>query len=149
MVRPVSEERATAFLRAGVITMSEPESSPNGERRVAAHGEEARPSDAELSERLGRLDVSLSKIQAKKAKAEPGGSKRDTSAQSGAALAFRLGAEFVSGTLVGALIGYGLDQFFSISPWGLILFTLIGFAAGVLNMMRAAGEGPTRGRPGS
>ncbi|MDE1569197.1 AtpZ/AtpI family protein [Aquabacter sp. P-9] len=56
------------------------------------------------------------------------------------ALAFRLGSEFVAGTLVGAMIGWGIDAVFSVSPWGIILFTLIGFAAGVLNMMRAAGE---------
>ncbi|MGQ3672164.1 AtpZ/AtpI family protein [Xanthobacter sp. TB0136] len=129
--------------------MTEPESSPEGERHAGKHGKDARPSDAELFDRLNRLDASLSRLQGKKAEEASAGRKRDTSAQSGAALAFRLGAEFVSGTLVGALIGYGLDRFFSISPWGLIIFTLVGFAAGVLNMMRAAGEGPSRGQPKS
>lgn len=56
------------------------------------------------------------------------------------ALAFRLGSEFVAGTLVGAMIGWGIDTFFSVAPWGMIVFTLAGFAAGVRNMMRAAGE---------
>jgi ATP synthase protein I len=40
---------------------------------------------------------------------------------------------------VGAAIGWGLDKLFGISPWGLIVFLLLGFAAGVLNVMRAAG----------
>ena len=41
--------------------------------------------------------------------------------------------------LVGAVIGWLLDRWLGISPWGLIVFLLLGFAAGVLNVMRAAG----------
>ena len=36
-------------------------------------------------------------------------------------------------------IGWLLDRWLGISPWGLIVFLLLGFAAGVLNVMRAAG----------
>jgi ATP synthase protein I len=32
-----------------------------------------------------------------------------------------------------------LDYFLGWSPWGLIVFLLIGFAAGTLNAMRSAG----------
>ena len=45
----------------------------------------------------------------------------------------------MAGVLVGALIGWLLDRWLGISPWGLIMFLLLGFAAGVLNVMRAAG----------
>ncbi|MEP9376636.1 AtpZ/AtpI family protein [Aquabacter sp. CN5-332] len=55
-------------------------------------------------------------------------------------MAFRLGSEFVAGVLVGAAIGWGIDQMFDLAPWGILVFTLIGFGAGVVNMMRAAGE---------
>ncbi|MFG1360338.1 AtpZ/AtpI family protein [Xanthobacter pseudotagetidis] len=79
-----------------------------------------------------------------RSQAPQGKSGPDTSSGSGVALAFRLGAEFVSGVLVGSLIGYGIDYFLAISPWGLIVFTLVGFGAGVLNMLRAA-EGRSRG----
>ena len=41
--------------------------------------------------------------------------------------------------LVGAGIGWLLDRWLGISPWGMIVFLLLGFAAGVLNVMRAAG----------
>jgi hypothetical protein len=34
----------------------------------------------------------------------------------------------------------GLDRWLGISSWGLIVFLLLGFAAGVLNVVRAAGE---------
>ncbi|MBB6306508.1 AtpZ/AtpI family protein [Xanthobacter tagetidis] len=97
----------------------------------------SRPSDGELSQRLQDLDSSLGKVRARTQ--EPKGkSGPNTSSASGVALAFRLGAEFVSGVLVGSLIGYGIDYFLAISPWGLIVFTLVGFGAGVLNMLRAA-----------
>ena len=52
---------------------------------------------------------------------------------------FRMSTELVAGVLVGALLGWVLDRWLGISPWGLILFLLLGFAAGVLNVMRAAG----------
>jgi ATP synthase protein I len=45
----------------------------------------------------------------------------------------------VAGVLVGAVIGYMLDRWLGLSPWGFIVFVLLGFAAGILNLMRAAG----------
>lgn len=50
-----------------------------------------------------------------------------------------MSAELVAGVLVGAVIGWLLDRFLGISPFGLIVFVLLGFAAGVLNVMRSAG----------
>jgi ATP synthase protein I len=43
---------------------------------------------------------------------------------------------------VGAGIGWLLDRWLGISPWGMIVFLLLGFSAGVLNVMRAAGVVP-------
>ena len=57
---------------------------------------------------------------------------------------FRLSSELVAGVLVGAAIGWALDHWLGISPWGMIVFVLLGFAAGVLNVMRTAGVVPTR-----
>ena len=51
----------------------------------------------------------------------------------------RLSSELVAGVLVGAVIGYMLDRLLGSSPWGFIVFVLLGFVAGVLNVMRAAG----------
>jgi ATP synthase protein I len=49
----------------------------------------------------------------------------------------------VAGVVVGAVIGWGFDRLLSTSPWGLIVFFLLGFAAGVVNLMRAAGVAPS------
>jgi ATP synthase protein I len=51
----------------------------------------------------------------------------------------RLGADFVAGVVVGAALGWGIDRFFGTAPWGLIIFLMLGFAAGVLTVMRSAG----------
>ena len=62
------------------------------------------------------------------------------------ALGFRLSSELVAGVLVGALMGWGFDRLLSTSPFGLIVFVLLGFTAGVLNVIRSAGV--ARGKTG-
>lgn len=126
--------------------MTDPSDTPRGpsEGRPVEQGSSS--SDPVLSDRLQRLNAALDKARPRD-QSQPAGSGPDTSTSSGMALAFRLGAEFVSGVLVGALVGWGLDKVLGIAPWGIIFLTLIGFGAGVLNMMRAAGQMPTRKGP--
>jgi ATP synthase protein I len=50
-----------------------------------------------------------------------------------------MSTELVAGVLVGAAIGLLLDHWLGTSPWGLLGLLLLGFGAGVLNLMRAAG----------
>lgn len=74
------------------------------------------------------------------------------SSMSGIAEALKLGSEFVAGVIVGAAFGWAFDYFLGTSPWGLIVFLLLGFAAGTLNVMRATGRvaepDPRRNRRG-
>ena len=70
----------------------------------------------------------------------------------GFALAVKLSSEFIAGVLVGALLGYILDRLTGSTPWGMIVFLLLGFCAGVLNVLRSTGavSTPVRGsRSGS
>lgn len=60
------------------------------------------------------------------------------------ALGFRLSSELIAGVIVGALIGWGIDHLLSTSPWGLIVFVLLGFTAGVVNVIRSAGAASDR-----
>ena len=53
--------------------------------------------------------------------------------------ALKLSSEFIAGIVVGAGIGWIIDRLAGTSPWGLIVFLLLGFGAGVLNVMRSAG----------
>ena len=92
--------------------------------------------EAELSARLQRLGERLTSVSRP---SENGSGPRQAATASAFARGFRLSTELVAGVLVGALIGWLLDKWLGISPWGLIVFLLLGFAAGVLNVMRAAG----------
>jgi ATP synthase protein I len=110
-------------------------------------------SEAALSARLERLGERLAKIGANRAAGanEPDRGRVDSSAW---ARGFRLSSEFVAAVLVGAGLGFLVDHYLRVSPGGLIVFTLLGFAAGVLNLMRASTprasnspDSPTRRRP--
>jgi ATP synthase protein I len=92
--------------------------------------------EAALSARLQRLGKRLAQANRP---SENGSGPRQTADFSAIARGFRLSTELVAGVLVGAAIGWLLDRWLGISPWGLIVFLLLGFAAGVLNVMRAAG----------
>jgi ATP synthase protein I len=60
------------------------------------------------------------------------------------ALGFRLSSELIAGVVVGAGIGWGFDRLLSTSPFGFIVFLLLGFVAGVVNVVRTAGAGQSR-----
>ena len=109
---------------------------PDGARDGSRDG--SRPDEeADLSARLQRLGERLDHQKGASRQVESGsGSKSDPSA---IARGFRLSTELVGGVAVGAFIGWALDKWLGISPWGMIVFLLLGFAAGVVNVMRAAG----------
>ncbi len=54
----------------------------------------------------------------------------------GMANGMRIASEFVSSIIVGAAIGYGIDWIFGVSPFAMILFMMLGFVAGILNVIR-------------
>lgn len=52
-------------------------------------------------------------------------------------------AELIGGVVVGGVIGWFLDQWLGTKPWLFILFFLLGTAAGMLNIIRAAQQEKT------
>ena len=55
-------------------------------------------------------------------------------------LAWRMVVELVVGLGIGFGIGYGLDSLLGTTPWLMVIFVLLGFAAGVKTMVRSAHE---------
>ena len=110
-------------------------------------GRDKSPDEAALSARLGSLDQRLSEIRGdrKVRTDQPESGGGDGAARASAmGRGFQLSSELIAGVVVGALIGWGFDRLLSTSPFGLIVFFLLGFAAGVLNVVRSAGVAPDR-----
>ena len=106
------------------------------ETRGQGNRKEPPDDEAALSARLQRLGDRLATANRPPEDATGSRTAADTSAY---ARGFRMSTELVAGVLVGAGLGWLIDRWLGISPWGLIVFLLLGFAAGVLNVMRAAG----------
>ena len=107
------------------------------------------PEEAALSARLGSLNRRLSEVRdsRKIGTDQPQGQSGDEAARASAmARGFRLSSELVAGVVVGAVIGWGFDRLLSTSPFGLIVFFLLGFVAGVVNVVTSAGAGPNNRR---
>lgn len=92
------------------------------------------PKDS-LEERKRQLESRLAQAQT----GDDGKSKAADDSRKGYSQALKLSSEFVAAVIVGAMIGYLLDVFLPTKPWGLIVFLLLGFCAGVLNVLRSAG----------
>ena len=93
--------------------------------------------DVELEQRRRALNEALAQRGPQEA---PDANDRQSGASSGFGAALKMSSEFVAGILVGAGLGYLLDLLAGTTPWGLIVFLFMGFAAGVLNVLRAAGR---------
>jgi len=92
--------------------------------------------EPDQSERLAQLEA---KINALKSREAPQKRHQDEH-YSQAHMAWRMVTEMVAGLLIGFGMGYGLDSLFGTLPIFLVLFTLLGLAAGIKTMMRSARE---------
>ncbi len=91
--------------------------------------------DDQHREKLRALDE---RIEAAKAAQAPAPKKDEH--YSLAQQAWRMVIELVAGLGIGFGIGVGLDAVFGTKPVFLVVFTLLGFAAGVKTMIRTAQE---------
>lgn len=89
-----------------------------------------------FSERLKRLEDRIEKARA--GRTAPVRGHRGEFTQG--SLAWRMVTELVVGMLLGLAIGWGLDWVLGTRPVFLVIFALLGFAAGVRTMLRTAEE---------
>ncbi len=83
------------------------------------------------------LNKRIAEAQAKIAARERPG---HTATGKGMGLGFRMASDFAAAVIVGAILGWGLDALFGWTPWGLVSCLMLGFAAGVRNIVAAAGK---------
>ena len=86
-------------------------------------------------ERLKQLDDRLNALK----KAQEPEPPKDTHYEQ-ASQGWRMVVELVAGIVIGFFIGYGLDLMLGTLPFMLVIWTLLGFVAGVRTMMRTAQE---------
>lgn len=98
--------------------------------------DDERPNAAGSDPRLKALGKKLA--EARRSPSMPGGQGLQSSGMSGFGQAMKIGSEFVAGVIVGFVIGYTIDRLFGTNPWGMIVFLLLGFAAGTMNVIRSA-----------
>ncbi len=91
---------------------------------------------AQLRVRLNRLSGELKGRAAPPAAAEQRPEPQSSAAGSAMSLGLRAGSEFVSAVIVGLGIGWVLDRALGTNPAFLIVFFLIGVAAGIWNVIR-------------
>lgn len=92
--------------------------------------------DDDLERRRRDLEASLATRRLDRLE-EKDDAKAGSAAGYGQAL--KLSSEFIAGIVVGAALGWFVDRLAGTSPWGLIVGLLLGFGAGVLNVLRSAG----------
>ncbi len=85
-------------------------------------------------DRLRQLEARLDGLK-EKPKAAPANTVKGFSQGE---VAWRMVIELCTGMILGLAIGYGLDVLFGTLPIFLIIFSLIGFAAGIKTMLGSA-----------
>lgn len=121
----------------------------NDPRGTNGTGEGSSPDD-DLSARLKRLEMQIDRKRP--AAASDPSSRHESGQPSSLGIAMRLSTEFVAGVLAGGLLGWGCDRLLGTKPWGLIVLLVLGFGAGIYNVMRVSGFFPAadtkKGPPG-
>ncbi len=99
--------------------------------------EDGGPDYSDIKKRLDTLGGKLDHVQGRDSAQKR--VEQDHEARGKAiGMAFRIATDLVAGVAVGGFMGYFLDQWLGTAPFLLIVFLLLGIAAGLLNSVRAA-----------
>jgi ATP synthase protein I len=93
--------------------------------------------DDPAEERLKDLDARLSEVRRRRAPPKP---KKGGGKFAGHELAWKMVIDLTAGIVVGAGLGWGLDSLIGTLPLFLIVFVLLGFAAGIRVMLQSAAD---------
>lgn len=85
-------------------------------------------------DRLRALEARLQKVKGKTPEVATNTAKGFSQGE----VAWRMVIELVTGMVLGTAIGYGLDVLFGTLPIFLVIFSLVGFAAGIKTMLGSA-----------
>ena len=66
--------------------------------------------------------------------------ENDNAKSSAFGLAMRITTDLMSGVIIGGIMGWSFDKLFGTSPWLLIVFFILGVAAGISNVIRTANK---------
>jgi len=136
MVRAVDKTRRLVALnpqsgryRAGIAMSAAGNGNGPGPGEISPEQREAFHKRSEaLGKRLGEVKARRNPPQSGDARARGEAFAR----------AFRFVAELIVGVGVGGFIGWLLDRWLGTAPWLLVLFVTLGFAAGLMNVIRDA-----------
>lgn len=95
------------------------------------------------ADRKARLDALEAKLAEKRDAERPKRHQEEHYSQ--AQNAWRMVIELVAGMAVGFAMGYGLDILLGTKPWLMVVFLLLGFAAGVRAMIATAQDMAPKG----
>jgi ATP synthase protein I len=103
---------------------------------------------SEIKARLDRLEEKLGDADERNGAAKKGPSAEESAARGRAmGIAFRIATDMVAGVAVGGFLGWVLDRWLGTAPILLIVFLLLGIAAGLRNSVRAARQLQETGNP--
>lgn len=107
--------------------------SNSGKDHGSGRGEISREDREALKARAAGIGARLEQVKARRAPQLDPAARTNAMGQ-----AFKIAIELVVGVLFGGLVGWFLDGYLGTRPWLLVLFLVLGFAAGLTNVVRTA-----------
>jgi ATP synthase protein I len=101
-----------------------------------APGELSPQERARFEHRISELGERLDKVRSRRNAETSAGADAEMRGR-GMAYGMRMAAELVVAVIVGGAIGWSLDWVLGSRPWLFLVFFLLGFAAGVVNVVRS------------
>ena len=99
--------------------------------------DQEKPPSVSETKALDDLDRRLEAARTRENQTGPAAEKTGKASMSGMGLGMRMATELVAGAGVGTGIGWGIDHMVGSSPWATVVFSVLGWVAGIMNAYRA------------